>query len=100
MGEKPDELIHADFIYMGSAEGSSLKYVLIIKDNISSYSQLCSSKHADSDAVTTAEQIWIACFGNMDWLVANQGSHFKSLLMSSLSTHMHIKQHINTAYCP
>lgn len=53
-GEKPNEVIHADFLYMGPAEENNLKYVLIIKDDICSYTWLCPSKNADSDAGTTA----------------------------------------------
>lgn len=36
--ERPNEVIHAGFLYIGPAEGRNLKYVLIIKDDLSLYS--------------------------------------------------------------
>lgn len=53
-GERPNEVIHSDFIYIGPAERSNLKYLLIIKYDISSYTWLGLSGYADSDAATTA----------------------------------------------
>ncbi len=39
---KPNELIHFDYLSMGSSQ-SGHKYVLVIKDDLSSYSWLCST---------------------------------------------------------
>lgn len=39
-GTRSDEVVHVDFLYMGTAGGCDLKYELLIKDYISSYSWL------------------------------------------------------------
>lgn len=62
-GDQPSEVVHADILYMGPAEGSQLKYLLLIKDDLSSYTWLHPSENADSDAATSALFKWIACFG-------------------------------------
>lgn len=51
-GENPNEVIHADFLYMRPSEENDLKYVLIVKDDLSSYSLLCPCNSADSEAAT------------------------------------------------
>lgn len=55
---------------------------------------------ADSDAATSLLSKWISYFGGMDWLVTDQGSHFKARLMKGLTEEMHIKHHFTVAYCP
>lgn len=39
-GDRPNNVVHADFLHMAPAEKSDLKYILVIKDNISSYTWL------------------------------------------------------------
>lgn len=99
LGEKLNIVTYAKFIYMGPARRRNLKYILIIKDDISSYTWICPSENADSDAAKTAQDKWISCFGNTDWLVTYQGSHLRSSLMSNLTTNMFIKHHFTTDYC-
>lgn len=70
-GERPNDFEHANFIYMGPAEGSNVKYILIVTNDIISYTWLFPSNNVDSDAATTAIGRWITCFGEMDWLVAD-----------------------------
>lgn len=53
-GEKSSEVIHADFLYMGTVERSELKYVLVIRDDLSSYTWLWPCSSADSEAATSA----------------------------------------------
>lgn len=59
-GERPNEVIHADFLYMGPPERSELKYVLVIKDDLSSYTWLWPCGSADSEAATYALSKWIS----------------------------------------
>lgn len=49
-GDVPNEVVHAAFLYMGAAEESDLKYILIIKNNLRSYNWLHPCVSADSDA--------------------------------------------------
>lgn len=83
-------VVHADLINWGPAEEHNLKYVLIIKHDISSYTCLCPCDSADSDAATTAIAKWLTFFGVMYWLVADQGSHFEESLMENVAPNMHI----------
>lgn len=53
-GEGPNKVVHADFIYMGMARKSKLKYLLIIKNEPCSSTWSYSSDNEDSDAATTA----------------------------------------------
>lgn len=99
-GEKLNEVVHADFLYMGPAAGSDLKYILVIKDDVSSYTWLHACSNADSDAATNALSRWFACFGCMHWLVTDQGSHFVASLMSTLTKKAKIRHHSTTPYCP
>lgn len=39
-GSKPNKVVHVDFLYMGSAADCELKYVLVIEDDLSSYTWL------------------------------------------------------------
>lgn len=99
-GERPNEVVHADFLYMGPSNIEGLTYVLLIKDDLSSYTWLHPCANADSEAATNAIAKWISCFGCMPWLVTDQGSHFTASLMTNLTREMHIRHHFTTAYCP
>lgn len=39
-GGRPDKVVLADFLYMGPAKRSKLKYVLVIREDCNSYSWL------------------------------------------------------------
>lgn len=71
-GHRPNEVFHTYFLYMGPAEKSDLKYILVIKDDISSYTWIHPCTSSDSDAAESALSTWIACFGEMDWIVTDQ----------------------------
>lgn len=85
---------------MGTAEDEDLKYVLVIKDDVSSYRWLCPFHCADSDTALVSVGKQIACFEEMSWLVTGQGSHFRTLLMRIQTETLQIKYHPTTAYCP
>ncbi len=83
-GERPNEVLHADFLYMGPGiEGK--KYILIIRDDLSSYVWLWPTDSATSEAAADAITVWLGCFGSMEWLVTDQGSHFKNDLIRALT---------------
>lgn len=52
-GVRQNEVAHADLLYMGPAEVCNIRFVLIIKCKISTYTWLCPGENADSDAVNT-----------------------------------------------
>lgn len=98
-GEKPNDVIHIDFLYMRiSTEGK--KYVLIVRDDLSSYTWLFPTDSATSEAAAEALTTWIASFGSMNWLVSDQGSHFKNQLVRELIEEFHSRHPFTTAYSP
>lgn len=99
-GEKLDEVLHSDFLYMGPSEGSNIKYLLLAKDDLRSHIWLYLCDSAVSDAATSALGNWMTCFGGMRWLVTDQGSHFIASLMASRPKDAPISHHFTTPYCP
>lgn len=69
--ERPNEVIHADFIYIDPVERSNLNYVHIINDDLISHTWLCPSDHAECAGPTPVMLKSITCFDNIDWLVTN-----------------------------
>lgn len=51
---RPNQVVHADFLYMCPAKGSNMKYLVLIKDELSFYTWLHPCDNADSDAVASA----------------------------------------------
>ena len=99
-GERPNEVIHADYLYMGPSAKKELKYVLIIRDDLSSYVWLWPTASPTSDAAAEAITNWISTFGSFDWLVTDQGTHFTSTLIKELIEETRARHHFTTAYCP
>jgi hypothetical protein len=78
--EKPNKLPHFDFLYVGHGL-KGVDYILVLKDDISSYCRLIPSVAAN--AVTTAAALidWFATFGVvLDW-VSDRGSHFRNFVV-------------------
>lgn len=85
---------------MGPAKGCNLRYVLILKDGISSYTKLRPCDDVDSDTSATVIGKWITCFGGMGWLVTHHSSHSKASLMNNLADDPHLKHHFRAVYWP
>ena len=61
-GEKPNQLIHFDYFYIGPSNIRDT-YILIIKDDFSSYVWLVSFHTADASKTADALIRWFAAFG-------------------------------------
>lgn len=97
--DKPNELLHFDFLFMGKSD-SGPSYVLIIKDDASSYTWLESCQSADAESTVLALLRWFAAFGvALNWC-SDRGSHFKNHVMNALNRALHAHHHFTTAYCP
>ena len=97
--DKPNELIHFDYCYMGNSESGNA-YVLILKDDLSGYVWLkpCEAANAESASKILIE--WAAAFGvPMAWM-SDQGSHFKNKVVSELSKKLRIDHIFSLPYCP
>lgn len=72
-GKMPNKVVCADFLYTIECNKSDVTYLMLIKDDLTSYTWLYPCENADSAAVTYVISKWIFCFGGMDWLVTSQG---------------------------
>lgn len=97
--EKPNQVIHFDYCYIGkSAHGT--KYVLIIKDDLSSYTWLYACESADAESTADALIDWFAAFGPVSQWVSDQGTHFKNELLRILKDKFRAEHHFTLPYCP
>jgi len=97
--EKLNELIHFDFLFMGKSENGE-KYVLILKDDFSSFVLLHFCETADADATVEALVNWFSMFGVVLNWNSDRGSHFKNTVMTRQNRHLHGHHHLTTPYCP
>ena len=98
-GTAPNEVIHTDFLYLGPGT-ENRKYALILRDDFSSYVWLFPCSAADADSAAESICSWVAAFGAMEWLVSDQGSHFKNELIEKLADELRSQHHFTTAYSP
>ena len=98
-GEHPNEVVHADFLYMGTGVDQK-RYILILKDDLSGYVWLWPTEEATGHAAAEAFAVWVGCFGSMEWLCTDQGTHFKNQLVAQLTVETRTHHHFTTAYSP
>lgn len=98
-GKGPNEVSHLNFVFMGPIDGS-YKYVLIIMDDLSSYTWLLPTPFPVTYIVPEALSIWMATFGSFDWILTEQGSHFVNTLMKDPVKQLHSRHHLTVDYCP
>lgn len=96
---KPNEVVHFDYLYMGPS-GDGYQYVLVIKDELSSYNWLRETMAADANTAASVLASWIRTFSVMHVSVSDRGSHFKNQVMECLSRHYKIRHHFAVAYSP
>ncbi|KAK1945593.1 Pro-Pol polyprotein [Phytophthora citrophthora] len=97
--EKPNELIHWDYLFMEKSD-TNLEYVLVIKDDASKYVWLIPSMAADADTTFTALLDWFAPFGVCRSWVSDQGTHFKNAVIQAMQHTLGAHHHFTTARCP
>lgn len=95
----PNEIIHFDFCYIGQSTGPE-KYVLIIKDDLTSYVWIMPVRNID--AVTTAECL-LKCFATFctvrAW-ISVQGSHLMNETVAEIRDCTNSQHHFTLPYCP
>jgi Integrase zinc binding domain len=60
--DKPNEVLHFDYLYMGPSNKED-QYLLILKDDLSGYVWLTASPSADSETTADALVRWFSSFG-------------------------------------
>lgn len=94
-----NEVIHVDYLYIGiGTQGKN--YILIIRDDLSSYVWLWPTTDCTAESAVEAMCQWICVFGGIEWLVSDQGSHFKNHLLRALTDELQVSHHFTTAYSP
>ncbi|POM68501.1 Chromodomain containing hypothetical protein putative [Phytophthora palmivora] len=97
--DKPNEVIHWDYLYMGKSD-SDLEYVLVIKDDASKFVWLMPTDAATADNTFECLMTWFASFGVVRWWVSDQGTHFKNKVIEGLQHALGAHHHFTTARCP
>ncbi len=98
-GNRPNDVIHFDYIFMGLGLEDT-KYVLVIKNDVSSYTWLYSSSTADAEHTVSELTRWIGTPTLMHTWVSYQVSHFKNRVIQVLSRDFNIDHHFTVAYSP
>ena len=97
--EKPNQLLHFYYWYIGPSDGGNV-YVLIIKDDFSSYVWLIPCTAANADTTVDALIRWFSAFGTVPQWLSDRGSHFKNELVRGLREKTHGSCHFTLPYCP
>lgn len=98
-GEKPNEVLHFDFLYMGlSREGKF--YILTIQDEHSGYLWLWTTVSTTTEEALDALVHWIGSFGTINWFVSDQGSQFRNELILEHAAELLVHHQFTTAYSP
>ncbi|KAH9086029.1 hypothetical protein Ae201684P_005725 [Aphanomyces euteiches] len=97
--EKPNELIHVDWLSMPMST-SGLKHVLVIKDDMSGFVHLFPDESADATSTATALMGWFTLYGCVETWVTDGGFHFKNEVVEKIRKMVGAHHHITTAYSP
>lgn len=89
-----------DYLYIGNTEGSEFKYLLLLREDFSSFIWLWPAEKANGENAADALAGWVPSFGAVDWIVTDQGTHFKNTLVKSLTKNLNASHHFTTACCP
>ena len=97
--DQPNRLIHFDSCYVGRGEKDQ-SYVLIIKDDFSSYVWLVPCSAANAETTVDSLIKWVSAFGTVPQWVSDRGSHFKNEVVRGLQEKTHRSHHFTHPYCP
>jgi IS30 family transposase len=97
---KPNEILHFDFLYIGSSRDGKYQYLLLLKDDLSGYLWLVPCRTADAAATFDALMRWFAVFGVVLLWISDRGSHFKNEVVQRVQKELKAKYHFTSANCP
>ena len=97
--DKPNELIHFDFLFMGESS-QGYEYVMIIKDDASMYLWLQPASDATAEAAVKSLVSWFSAFGVVPTWISDRGSHFKNNLMDAVNKALHTHHHFTAPNTP
>ena len=94
-----NEVIHFDYCWMGRSVGED-KYVLIVKDDLSSYVLLMPTANADESTTADCFIKWFASFGTVHTWVSDKETHFGNDTITEMAHLTKTHHHFTLAYCP
>jgi Integrase zinc binding domain/Integrase core domain len=95
----PNEVLHFDFLFMGPADTGD-QYLLLLKDDLSSFVWLVPCATADTQATAIALMDWFSLFGISRTWVSDRGSHLKNKIMETIRQTLRTRHHFTTANSP
>ena len=98
-GELPNEVLHLDFSHIRRSSSGEV-YILILKDDFSSYVWPFLCVAADAEATADCFIEWFSSFGTVKQWESDRGSHFRKQLVREIRERMHFAHHVTLAYCP
>lgn len=98
-GSGPNEVLHFDFCYIMSGE-NCMCYVLVLKDDFSSYTWLRETAEADAEKTANALLQWFSSFGIARMWVSDRESPFKNELLTKVRESLKSQHHFTLPYCP
>ena len=97
--DKPNELLHFDYLYMHPSETGE-QYVLIVKDDASSFIWLEPTEASDAHTTVKVLAKWSSLFGIAPMWCSDRGTHFKNEVMRLLNRTLRARHHFTIPYCP
>ncbi len=97
--DAPNEIIHFDFLFMGESD-DGFPYVLLIKDDASSFVWLEPCAAPDADCTVEVLLRWFASFCGVETWISDRDSHFKNQVMAVLNKRLHAHHHFTTPSNP
>jgi len=98
-GTAPNDLLQFDFLEIGpGADG--IKYILMMRDDFSSYCWLFPFSNANSDSTAMALLEWSSSFNVPRMLMSDQGTHFKNETVRKLSRALKVPHHFTLPHTP
>ena len=94
-----NDLIQFDFIEMGPSS-TGMKYLLMIKDDFSSYSWFIPFSNANAENAADGLLEWCATFSIPKYLMTDGGSHFKNETIRFLTKALQAPHHFTLPYTP
>ena len=99
----PNTAIHFDFMYVKEpsiAAKHSFKYVLVVMDCFSRYTELVPAEAADSNVVVETLLAWFHRFGVPLRWTSDRGTHFLNEVLTKLATILRANHHFTASYSP
>ena len=96
---KPGQILHFDYLYLGRSSGIE-KYVLVLKDDLSSYCWLEPVDGAPSENAAVVLAKWNRIFTPPEIWVSDQGPHFINDPLSIIANDYRILHKPTVAYSP